>query len=208
MWGFVLTRPAALRSAVVAIALSAAFAAEPARAAELIDFSEVPLNTRVDGAKIEGVTFNFTVNNVASPLATVTMTGPGTTTITKAPNIEGPANGVLSLAFGTPVRDFGFSFITSTNQGSPNGLTVTMHDANGGTSSQTFATTTIGAFSGVRVDNVPAVPVVRLVIDPNTALNGARFAIDNVNFTPVPEPGGLAVLGGFAVALFARRRRC
>ena len=174
--------------------------------AETIDFTEVPAGTRADGAKIEGVTFNFTVNGVASTMATIGTTGPGTTTITQAPMLEGPTTGLLTLNFPTPVSQVGFSYVALYQQADPNGLTVTMLDSKGGTVSKDLAIERIAAYSGVRYDNTPVVPIVRLTIDPNQ-LRGARFAVDNVTFTPVPEPAGLLPLAASAATLLARRRR-
>ena len=204
MRGSMFVRVTALRRASLVLTIVAASAVARPLTAETIDFSERPLNTSVDGQVVDGVTFKFTINNVPSPDARFSTTGPGPTTITAPPNLEGNTAGVLSLGFGTPVRDVGFSYIALHNLADPNGLTVTMTDVNGTTTSQDLAIARIGAYSGVRFDHVATVPIVRLSIDPN---RGTRFAVDNVTFTPVPEPAALLPLTGGALLLRRRARR-
>ena len=195
---------ALFRRACAIVVAVAAWVGAPARA-ETIDFTELPLNTVANGAKVKGVTFGYTVNNVASQDARFTATGPGLTTITTPPNLEAGTAGVLSLDFATPVTGFGFAYIASTPTANPNGLTVTLTDPKGGMVSKQLAIDRIGNFAGVRFDDPSLTPVARVVIDPSFPVGG-RFVVDNVTFTPIPEPTGLLALAGSAAVLLARRR--
>jgi hypothetical protein len=190
---------------VAAVAALLAASAVTAGAAEKIDFTELAPNTPADGATVKGVLFHFSVNNTPSPDARFTVVGPGVTSVSTAPNLEGDSRGVLSLDFLTPVRDFGFSVVGNTQSPSPNAFTLTLVDTAGGTSTKDIAIANLGVFAGARFDDATGRSFVRAVIKPNASA-GPRFIVDNVTFTPVPEPG--AILTALASAgLLLRRRR-
>jgi hypothetical protein len=205
----VFNRAAALRRLAVVAAVASVLSASPATTrAETIDFTELPPNTSADGVTVKGVTFGFTLDGVHSRDARFTLVGPGVTTISTAPNLEANALGVLSLSFATPVRDLAFSFLANTQSSSPNGFTLTLFDTNGGISTKDVATANLGLYSGARFADATSRSFVGAVIDPNSSASPPpRFIIDNLTFTPVPEPGALLALPAGAVVLLQRRRR-
>ena len=194
------------RLGLVTLSLAALAAAAPTSArADTIDFTELPVNTSVNGATVKGVTFKFTVNGALSPDARFTNVGPNTTPISKEPNLEASSLGVLTFDFATPVRDLGFALVGNTQSPSPNAFTVTLFDTAGGSSTRDIAIANLGVFAGARFDDTAGRSFVRAVVDPNPSA-GPRFIVDNLTFTPVPEPGALMAMPAGALALLRRRR--
>jgi hypothetical protein len=146
----------------------------------------------VDGLTVQGVTFGFRVGGVASTAATIGLSGgPGPTPLNSPPNLEGPANGILTLNFSTPTLLLRFGSHLSTTADVPLGLTVQIFDA---------SFSPVGAPIPLAMPRTPNFAggtfvysggvVGRAVIDFNDAAVpvGSRFTLDNLTYTVVPEP--------------------
>ncbi|MEZ6069156.1 MAG: DVUA0089 family protein [Pirellulales bacterium] len=147
----------------------------------IITFDELPAQP-INGVSVDGVTFEFTIGGVASPLATFGSTGPGTTTFLSAPLADGPNAGILAWDFDKPVDTLSFGVALSTIAAVPVGFEVELFDA-GGSSLGVFpmATEPLVSFTeGLFEYAGPAVS--RVVVDFNEAVAGA-FAVDNIKFT-------------------------
>lgn len=175
--------------------------------ATLIDFGTVETNEVVDGNMIEDVSFGFTVNGMPSNDATIA-SGPGDTNNITVANIEGDADGVLSMLFTTPISRLGYGWASD---GDPSWSVIQLFDEDDESlGSLTFNGVLdpdfVGGFAGVYSD----VPFVRADVT-WTVTGGTRFALDNVHFEVIPEASTLsmAVLGvvGGALAVRAQRGR-
>ncbi len=148
-----------------------------------ITFDELPAQP-VDGLTVKGVTFDFKVNGVDSTAAFFGGNGPGTTTYTQDPSLEGPTSGVLTLDFAAPVSTLKFGFALSTTVTVPDATTVHLFDA----SSHEIGVFTVSATPGSNIftsglfDYSGATPVARAVVNFNSSLAGA-FVVDNLQFT-------------------------
>jgi len=137
----------------------------------------------IDGLSHMGVTFGFTVGGVPSGDANYNSAGPGTTTYTQDPSIEGTTAGVIQIDFAvsTNVLDIGFGL--STNQTESGSVIVELFDPSL-TSLGTFSVDTEpGSFpfaSGL-FENMSALCVGRAVVSFNSPTAG-RFVMDNMTY--------------------------
>jgi hypothetical protein len=180
----------------------------------LITFDGIPDFTPVNGMTVDGVLFNYLLNNVASD-ALVVDGGPGPTNNVWSPNLVnisgGNANALLRLTFAEPEERLGYGFAVLTNLVIPNATTVTLFDGTDVMVGVLSAPSTLdfdpifnNGFLGLR----STIPFVRADIT-FTSLAQA-FAFDNLRFAPaaasVPEPASvILLLAGFAVVA---RRAC
>lgn len=185
--------------------LMAAFGV-PAAAATLTmdDLTTRPLNGLIHPA---GVTFGFTIGDVASNDAIYRRSGPGQLSFVNDPSIEGSVAGVVSMTFQTPtpVLQFGLARNQITLP-LVNGAVVSLFDS-GNSSLGVFSLTLTRITSYVETKFTYAgAPVKRALISfpspPST-----RFALDNLVFVPEPTT---AVSATTMIVLAARhrRRRC
>lgn len=102
------------------------------------------------------------------------------------------ANAALTVTFDMPQLSFGFD--TNAKMGSS--FTVTVFFAGGGSQIITATGNSTNTLTGYGF-TADGAPIVSAVITPGS---GKVFAVDNFTFGPgvlVPEPGSLALLGGF-----------
>ena len=198
--------PAAFFAACLLLALASATGARGA----LIKFDELP-NQTLNGVSLQGVAFKFEIGGAASVDAQFNSTalGANTTINLQSPTAEGNANGVLTLDFAQPVSLFSFNVARLTGLTLP-GATVSLFDpALAGFATTTVTVSNLATFSEGLFSYTGATPVKRAVVTFNAGA-GARFALDNLGFTPVPEPGtllaGLLLTGVCACARAPRRR--
>ena len=172
-----------------------------------ITFDEVPLGTDVNGLAIGNVTFGFTGGTAA-----VSLNGPGNTPLIDDPNIEGPSDGTLTMAFTQPVFSLAYSFALSVaGTNFPDGSTAQYFDTGGmliGTASADAVVPMGGLFPEGRVQILSGVGVSSVVVTFTAFDSGAgRFAVDNVTYDtaviPLPGAGALAAVG---LAAITRRR--
>jgi len=207
------------------VSLVALAAATPARAsviaitpgdlagATLIDFGTVQTLAPINGQTINGVTFGYTINGIASTGAFID-DGPGNTnniTIANVVNSGPNAGAVLSMTFPMLETRMGYGYAILSTAVVPNATTVSLFDAANvlvGTLSVTGSPDPVftGGFLGVASD----IPFLRADVTFSTA--GAAFAFDNLRFssTPVPtipEPTTLALVGLGLFATAYRRLR-
>jgi hypothetical protein len=116
-----------MRAYAAVISLTAADSA----GTSLITFDGIPDGTPVNGMTVDGVQFNYFVNNVASN-ALVVDGGPGMTNNVSRPNLVNPpggnANALLRLTFAEPEERLGYGFAVLTNLLIPDATTVTLFD--------------------------------------------------------------------------------
>jgi len=176
----------------------------PAGAGVLIDFSEIPLGTSINGTTIKGASFTFEVGGMPSFDAVTSNLGPGVTPLSAPPYLEGNSAGLLTASWQTPVHALGFSFFLNSSIQVPQGVAIRLFDENGVNFDSFFpdlAPTPIN--SAVAFTYSGGTPVARLTVDPNESLGASRFIVDNLQFQPIPEPAA-ALAAGF---LLLRRRR-
>jgi len=144
--------------------------------------------TQVDGMVIADVTFAF-----SSYDASITG-GPGDTLYVREPYIEGDAFGTLTLDFAVPVFGVSYGFVLSALVTQPDASTMVFYDN---------LMSKIGTFSADARDmgfiwtegfnvGTSTKPIARVEItfshpDPDFA----RFALDNITYSPIPGGGGL-----------------
>jgi len=170
--------------------------------AEVITFDELPGGTPVDGMVIGNVTFGFT-----SADATIDG-GPGTTAFIEDPNIEGDANGILTLLFATPVLNVSYGFALNEMTPFDPGTTMELFDVHAnplGSYSQAAGDFGFGFVEGEN-SAASATPIKSAEISFG---NNSRFAFDNLTFTVVPEPSTLAcgLITGLAGCGYRIKRR-
>ncbi len=180
----------------------------------VVTFDE--LATRpLDGVRLEGVTFGFTIGGAGSGDATFnTFIGPGgVAPFLNPPNAEGDALGVVSFAFDRPAEGIQFGLSRPFGEPGTSGATVELFRG----------ATSLGS-SDVILDMPPGFPFPEALFTSSaTGVTGGRisfpsptlsprFVLDNFRFetTAVPESSsfamaGLVALGGLGYAW--RRRR-
>lgn len=202
------TLPSPIQTAKLAACfLLAVASAESARAA-LIKFDELPTQT-LNGISLQGVAFKFEIGGGVSTDATFNSNAiGGTTTLNlQSPTAEGNADGVLTLDFAQPVSLLSFDVARLTSL-TLTGATVSLFDpALAGFATTPVTVTNLATFSEGKFNYGGTTPVRRAVVTFNAGA-GPRFAIDNLSFAVVPEPGtmlaGMLLTG---VGACARQRR-
>jgi hypothetical protein len=159
-----------------------------------------------------GVTFQFRVDGALSADARYNARGPGDFNFIQGQVLEGDAGGVLTLTFDLPTPVLGFGLALSSPSNLTPGFTVNVYEDPGSSSigaipvnTQNLAGTTEARFSYV------GAPIRQAVIDFNEGplpTFPRRFAMDNLTFTPIPEPATVALFstGLLGLAAGARRR--
>jgi len=153
-----------------------------------ITFDEVPEGTVVNGMVIEDVTFGF-----SSLDATVTDEGPGDTLYIEMPNIEGDAEGILTLDFAIPVFGVSYGFAVSAIGSQPDASTMVLIDSSLrpiGTFSADATDMGFGYIEGIN-SGTSTSPIAHAVItfsNPNPDMK--RFALDNLAYSSIA--GGLS----------------
>ena len=121
---------------ILAVPIRAHAAVIPLTAADfagtsLITFDGIPDGTPVNGMTVDGVLFNYLLNNVASN-ALVVDGGPGLTNNVSRPNLVtvggGNANGLLRLTSAEPEARLAYGFAVLGNLVIPDATTVTLFD--------------------------------------------------------------------------------
>ena len=168
-------------------------------------FGELPFQP-VNGLSFQGVTFTFQIGGLPSLDANYNSAGPGIITFVQDPSLEGDAAGILTLDFAQAASSLQFGVALSTGAALAPGFTVLLFDqallSLGATLVNTnpLITFTEAQFS------YTGVPVSRAVIDFNQAA-ASRFALDNLIYTPIPEPGTMLLLGTGLLGLGSTLRK-
>lgn len=177
--------------------------------ADIITFDELPTQA-LNGVSLKGVTFGFTIGGVASTDATFdTLVGPGgIAPFITPPNAEGNSLGTLTLSFARAVSSIQFGLARNVPTGTP-GAEVQLFS--GGTSlgtSPVSVTIPVGGTFPEGLFTSSATNVTSAIITFDNPTAAPRFAMDNLSFTPVPEPSSFALCGagGLVLAALIRRR--
>ena len=176
--------------------------------ATTITFTE--LSTRnANGMSLSGVTFNFKIGGTDSSEAIFNYTGPGPTTYTADPGLEGNTAGTLRLDFGTAVGSLQFGVALSTTATLANGFTVSLYDPSALFISMSTIGVSPGSFTFTSGQfNYAGGPVARADVTFNNTA-ASRFMFDNLSFEPtsVPDSGSTFVLLGAGILACQAGRR-
>ncbi len=155
----------------------------------MITFDELPYGTVVNGMTIAGVNFSFSSND-----ATIDG-GPGATLYVQTPNIEGNRAGTLTLSFSTPVAGVAYGFVLATQTPQASATSMSLYDASDTLLGVVTADATDHGFSWAEGRNSASVAtgIARAVIT-FTHPEAPRFALDNVELTPMAGTAALASL--------------
>ena len=165
-----------------------------------------PVGTVIDGGTFGGVLHAFSVGGAPS-LDAIINGGPGNTNNITFANIEGNALGVLSLSFALSQVEIGFGYALLSGTPGLSGVTVELFDAlDASLGSLSFVGFPdpgfIGGFAGV----ASSIPFLRAEVSFNAA--PSRFAFDNLQLAPIPEPSGVLLFSvGMLVVGAALRRQ-
>jgi hypothetical protein len=210
--GLLPKRMRALLTACTALLLTLGASATPTT----ITFTELP-NQIADGVSLLGVSFDFKIGGVDSVDARFNFPGPGTTTFTADPGLEGNSLGTLSLSFASPISSLSFGAALNTTATLASGFSVTLFDPGFLPLSTTPVGVTPGAFTFSSGQfNYSGGPVSLAVITFNSAA-ASRFSLDNLSFeaaASVPEGGstiwtlaiGLLCIAAMKLKLSSRAR--
>ncbi len=182
--------------------------------ATLIDFGAIQTFAPINGQTINGVTFGYAINGIASNNAVID-DGPGNTnniTIANVVNSSGNSGAVLSMTFPSLETRMGYGYAILATGFVANATTVSLFDGANmlvGTLSANGSPDPIftGGFLGVASD----IPFLRA--DVTFSTQGAAFAFDNLRFSDVPvptipEPATITLVGLGVIGLARRRLGC
>lgn len=175
--------------------------------ASLITFSELPPQP-VNGLTFQGITFGFTVGGNPSTDATFGGSGPGTITFVQDPSLEGNSAGVLTIDFtGGPTSTLSFGVAVSTTDPLSPGFTVSLFDPTANLLGTFPVNTSPLVFFSEAEFSLSGPQIGRAVV--TFSGSGPRFALDNITYESIPEPGtlGLMTLSALALGAVLWRRR-
>jgi hypothetical protein len=175
--------------------------------AATLTMDELPTQP-VNGLSFSGITFHFTIGGVGSTDATYHGSNGGIEHFVQDPSLEGNASGVLTLDFAAPTAGLQFGVSRSISQPMSPGLQVSLFDSSlAPLGNFNVNTTVFNVFSEGQFTS--ALTIGRAVLSFPNAGSATRFAVDNLTFTPVPEPAisTLALLGLVALGVRIRRPR-
>ncbi len=188
---------------------------------KLITFNAFPVGLVIDGVSSAGVTYGFSIDGTASSDASIG-SGAGTTLFVSPPNIEGNADGILSIRHSYPVHQIGYGFAISyfgtTGDILTDVTTVELFDefdnSLGILSGDAAAYTHEGLFTGfLGVESTIAFSRADVSWDfePWDYGTGSlyRFAFDNLMLgpSPIPEPASIFLFGIGLIGLALRCQR-
>ena len=190
---------------------SSLFAFAAFAAPTVLTFDDLPYPYILTGSAYAGLTWEFGNNaadaGVAGRWVTSDPTANGHAHSPPINVVNGGGSTLAGITFPTPV-DMGGGYIAVQGNGSYNWATsARIHGYFGGqevgtTDWFTTITTTPAWFDMSALTNVD-----RIVFEAVSSTPGVAFyGLDDLTFTYVPEPAGLAALGFAAAALLARRR--
>lgn len=161
---------------------------------ETLTFDELPFQS-VDGLHFKGITFDFKVAGFDAFDASYGAFGPGTTTYTQDPSLEGTSQGILTLDFDQPITHLQFGLAMSATFAVPDAATITLFDAN----SNVIDTFTIGITPGSFVFasglfQYSGAAATRAILDFNEFAT-SRFIIDNLSYEGAPTTDFYEVSG-------------
>lgn len=169
----------------------------------IVDFTEVPLGTPINGLTIDGFSFAEVGGNT-----TVTIGGPGNTnniTQPAAQSFANPAGNFVSITMPTAMGEFGFGYSILAFGTVPDGVTITLFDGVTNLGSLVYAAVPDPTFPGGFAGIGSTTPFTRAEL--RFSPSAVAYDFDNLRANPAPEPGTLALLGLALAGLAATRRR-
>ncbi len=158
-----------------------------------------------NGLSFNGVTFGFQVAGVDSSAAVYGAAGPGALTFVDGSVLSGPTEGILTLDFTEPTAELQFGVSLETASLLVPGFSVELFDT-GGWSLGVIDVVTVPLVSDSEsFFSYRGVLLSRAVIAFNEA-SAPSFAMDNLGFESMPEPGTLLLFGS-GLAGWALRRK-
>ncbi len=167
----------------------------------------------VHDLSVMGVTFDFKVDGVDSTDATYHSSSVGTITFIDDPALESNADGVLTLEFDSPTRRLAFGVAFTVFDVVSPGFSVELFDPSFASLGVTDVDMNrlISFSEGLFTYSGPLVSraEVKFFHPVGPEILFRRFALDNLTFTPIPEPGTLLLLasGLAGLGLWNGKRR-
>ncbi len=187
----------------------------------MLTFDELPTQP-VDGLTFAGVTFGFTENGIASNDAQYDTAGPNPAMFLSTPVLAGPLSPSLVvqllMTFESPVATLDFGLALDTVDSESPGAILTVFDSLGNVLNTYDINTGVlvsGGFSEALFSyGDPSIPgsltgpaIGKAALTFPSTVPADLFAVDNLTFAGVPEPGSWTVvlLGIGGIAAFVRK---
>lgn len=169
----------------------------PASSPRLTFTTGLPSNPEVNGLTVSGVTFQVNVAGVPTNGSVIIDGGPGVTNNITFPNIVSIGNPTaITLTAFLPVAStqFGYGYALLDFDSTPNATTIQLFSGPTSLGSLSYTATPDPRFSGGFAGVSSTIPFDRVVLTFALAPIAEGFAIDNVRFTPIPEPSSVVLL--------------
>jgi hypothetical protein len=175
----------------------------------LLNFNGLPDGLDVNGLVVNGVMFTYTIGGVPTNHAVIIDGGPGTTNNITPPNIVavGDDTGTLVVVLPTTATIFGYGFAILNVGTVANATTISLFMGSTPVGSLSYPGVSDPVFTGGFAGIESTIPFNRAELVFNSAV-APSFAVDNVRYSPVPEPAVTPlVLAALAVACATWNRR-
>jgi len=168
----------------------------------LLTFDGLAFGAEVNGLTFGGVTFTYSLGSGNVEIDA----GPGTTNNITPPNIVSVGNptGTLGLILPAFENIFGYGFAVFSTDTSSAVTTVTLFSGATNVGSMNFKGNLDPVFTGGFAGILSTIPFNRVEL---TFGLSPAFAVDNVRFGTIPEPGSLVLSGTALLAAVLIRRR-
>jgi hypothetical protein len=179
----------------------------------LLTFDGLSTNTEVNGLVVSGVTFQVAVAGAPANGLVVIDGGPGPSNHISPPNIvslSNPAGVTLTALLPTASTQFGYGYAVLTGGTVPAATTIQLFNGATSLGSLSYTATSDPIFPGGFAGIDSTTPFDRVVLTFAPIPVAVAFAVDNIRFTPIPEPSSVVLLSlglGVVAYLRAHRRR-
>ena len=156
----------------------------------------------VNGLVVSGVLFNYSLGNGG----VIIDGGPGMTNDIAPPNIVsiGPDNGILTITLPSLANNFGYGYAILSTSTVVNATTINLYNGSTAVGSLSYNGLPDPIFAGGFAGISSTLAFNRVQLAFNSAVAPA-FALDNVTFTPLPEPSTLLLVGtGLCLVLISK----
>jgi hypothetical protein len=196
----------AAHSSVMAVGPGAFPAGSP-----LLTFNGLATGTEVNGLVVSGVTFSYTIDGTPTNGLVEIDQGPGPTNNIDPPNIvslfPGDPSGMLGVTLPASETLFGYGFAIFNHDLVANATTISLFMGSTPVGSLSYSGAPDPDFTGGFVGIQSTIPFNRAELTFNSVA-AVAFAVDNVTYSPVPEPAtARMVLAALALVCAACKQR-